>query len=490
MQVLNREGFPAYLRSLPEQALQVLLTSNLHSTFYANAERITREAALVLKAASERHPELLARSLIYARETGCMRRLPTLGLACLSKTHPELFARVFPRVVTTPRELRQFLWFCRGAVRKGLGRSLKRAIGRFLLDLSPYHLIKYRRTLQDPLRLARPRPGTPTEALKMRVLSRGVQAATDRELDEHFPAVAAWKRFQATQDLALIETGRLPYEVVVGACRPDANLWRAALRQMPQLALLRHLSTFATWKLLDEPDTLDYLRGRFLDREAVHRSRVLPFRYYTAWLAARGASALQEALAVGLEASLGNLPDLPGRICLAVDVSGSMDCPLTPERRAGSTRLVDIASMLAASLARHAPERTRVIPFNHNAWDFPLDPAEDVFETVLRMADLCGGGTDLAAPLGILTEPVDHYIGITDCEDWAGEGFLEAWRRYRATYNPKAQAYLLTLTPFCELPAPAGEPGVHFFYGWGESVVAHLALAASGKTQLDALPEL
>lgn len=494
MQVLNREGFPAFHRSLPEQALQVLLTSNLHDTFYANAERITLEAATVLKAASERHPELLARCLVYARETGSMRRLPTLGLACLSKTSPELFARVFPRVVTTPRELGHFIWFCRGAVRKGLGRSLKRAIGRFLLDLSPYHLIKYRRTLQAPLRLARPRPQTPTEALKMRLLSRGMQAATDSELAEHFPTLLAWKRFQATRDLALIESGRLPYEAVVGACRPDAGLWRAALRQMPQLALLRHLATFDRWQLLAEPDTLDYLRGRFVDRDAVYRSGVLPFRYYTAYLASRS-EALRPALAAGLAASLGNLPELRGRICLTVDVSGSMSYALSKGGEMADlgdepgVRLVDLAALLAASLARQAPDRTRVIPFDTRPHDFPLDPREDVFATLQRLAALCGGGTDLAAPLQGLHEPIDHYIGITDCEDWAGEGFLNAWHRYRSTWNPRAQAYLLTLAPGRALPAPNGEPGVHFFYGWGESVVAHLALAASGKTQLDALPE-
>lgn len=487
--IVNHEGFPAFHHSLPEQALQVLLTSTLSSTYYVDAERITGEISMVLKAASQHHPELLARSVVYARETGCLRLLPTLGTAYLSTTRPDLFARVFPRVVTTPRELCDLVSMCRrGAVRKGLGRSVKRAMGRFLLDLSPYHFIKYGRTLRPVLRLVRPRPETPEQALMLRILSRGIKAASVEELAGPFPQLAAWKRFLATGELALIEEGRLPYEAVVGARRPTLQMWHLLCRQLPQLALLRHLAMLERNFILDDKETRAYVCARFSDREAVRRSRVLPFRYYTAWSAWRAnwCTDVKDALAAGLEASLGNLPDLSGRICLAVDISGSMEMPVTERSR---IRLVDVAALLAAALARKAPERTRVIPFNHLPHPFELRPQESVFSTLRRLAQMCRGGTDLAAPFRVLDEPVDHYIGITDNMDWAGWGFLPAWRRYREAH-PQAQAYLLTLAPYPELPAPENEPGVHFLYGWGESVVAHLALCASGGTQLDALPEL
>ena len=42
---------------------------------------------------------------------------------------------------------------------------------------------------------------------------------------------------------ALIDAGRLPYEVVTGVAKPDVDTWAGLMRQMPYFALLRHLNT-------------------------------------------------------------------------------------------------------------------------------------------------------------------------------------------------------------------------------------------------------
>lgn len=516
---LNHEGFPAFTHDIAEQALQVLMTSSLGDTFYVRREVFTGQAIRVLSLAATTDPELFAHSLVYAREAGSMRLLPTLGLALLSKAHPSYFAVVFPRVIKTQRELRDFLIICRqGGIRGGLGRSVKRAVGKYLLDLSEYHFIKYGRahgdfSLRDALRLVRPKPTSERQQLMALLIAKGVRAVSDDLLGSVFPQIACWKEFLETRDstrrLQLIERGRLPYEAVLGAMRPNPTMWRALVCQMPTMALLRHLATLTRSGALDQEETLDYVCQRLTDPRAVRASRILPFRFYTAWSTlssnvggqSRVFERLNETLEQALHASLSNLPDLQGSVCIGVDVSGSMDwglfpdaqndCPLTSRRTSGP-RLVEVAALFAAGLAHRYADSARVIPFNERALQFHDDPDMSVLDTVRRISKMCAGGTDLSAPLRLLLErnaSVSHFIGITDCEEWTHRGFLSAWRRYRDRVNPKAQAYLLTLAPYGHSPTPPSEPGVHYFYGWSEELVRHLALSASGGTQLSAVRE-
>ena len=48
-----------------------------------------------------------------------------------------------------------------------------------------------------------------------------------------------------------------------------------------------------------------------------------------------------------------------------------------------------------------------------------------------------------------------------------------------------ALACLLTLAPHTDRPTPPSEHGVHYFFGWSEAVLAHLALVTSGGGQLE-----
>lgn len=525
--LLNREGFPTHRRSLAEQALQVLMTGNLQDTYYAGRKQITAEAVGVLEAQRREDPVLLARMVVHAREHGYQRLLPTLGLLVLSAE--EVFEAAFPRVVRTPRELRDFLVLCRtSSLRRGFGRRIKRSVGRYLLDLSEYQFLKYARSrgpfsLRDALRVARPRPETRRQELILRLLARGTDSVPQEDLQAWLPQVAAWRELVTTSDPArrrrLVEEGRLPFEAVVAAIRPDRLLWRALMRQMPLMALLRHLLTLARRGALATREDVAYVSERLADAEAVRRARILPFRFLAAlralderWKVVRryrvatplplqGQAAdyhleelraeIRRSLENALEASLANLLPLEGRVCVATDVSISMSQRLSAR---GTTRVVDVAALFSAALLHCHSGRALALPFNHAVLPFEDQPGESPLRTVERLTRLCDGGTSLAAPVRWLHDrrlTVDHFIGLTDSEEWSGGGwlpgpsFLAAWRRYRAEVRPTAHAYLLTLAPYRDAPAPSDEPGVTFFYGWSEELVRHLGLAASGGSQLD-----
>lgn len=124
---VNEAGGVAYAMS-PEQALaQYAATGCLNSTFYASADE---QLETVLKLAQTIEPEFIARTAIYARQSGYMKDMPALLCAILSVKSPGLMAEVFDRVIDDARMLRNFVQIIRSGVvgRKSLGSLPKRMI--------------------------------------------------------------------------------------------------------------------------------------------------------------------------------------------------------------------------------------------------------------------------------------------------------------------------------------------------------------------------
>lgn len=116
----NNELAPAYAFSPRHQLAQLAATGCLRQTFYAQAQdQLDRVMAL----AAEVDPAFVARTAVYARESGHMKDMPALLAAILAVRDLELLAQVFPRVIDSGKMLRNFVQILRsGAVgRKSLG---------------------------------------------------------------------------------------------------------------------------------------------------------------------------------------------------------------------------------------------------------------------------------------------------------------------------------------------------------------------------------
>lgn len=108
---------------------------------------------------------------------------------------------------------------------------------------------------------------------------------------------------------------------LAGSKVDKAKLWSALIPSMGIMALARNLRNFDEAGVPDE--VAEQVAARFADPEQVARSRMFPFRWLSAYEAApslRWGHALDQAL----QASLANLPALPGRTLVLVDTSGSM----------------------------------------------------------------------------------------------------------------------------------------------------------------------
>src|SRR3954454_20163072 len=91
---VNEAGGQAYKLS-PKQALaQYAATGCFNNTFYADAGEQLRK---VLELTADVEPVFIAKTAVYARETGLMKDMPAFLLAVLSVRDKQLFKQVFPR---------------------------------------------------------------------------------------------------------------------------------------------------------------------------------------------------------------------------------------------------------------------------------------------------------------------------------------------------------------------------------------------------------
>jgi 60 kDa SS-A/Ro ribonucleoprotein len=501
----NYEGFPTFYRSLEEQTLQVLTTGVFENTFYADATTLAQEALDVFGQMSAKDAELFAKMMVYARNDGLLRTVPITALTVLSQVDSGLFAKAFPLVIRTPNDLKDFVTLTRkGGVRKGLGRAVKRAVNDWMNGLTEYHAVKYGSqsgdvSLRDVLRITHPTPKNVRNDALFHYLVNGLTEENTERVRELLPQVWAFEQLKRAdsrkEQQRLIAEGRLPYEVVVGAVAPDAAMWTELMKQMPYLALLRHLNTLARAGVLQEWDNARYIVERLSNHEAVTKSKVLPFQLFIAHktLVDSVPRKVSEALEDALELSFANVPTLPGVMCIAPDVSGSMSMGMVSAR--GKTRFIDIAAIFAAACLKKSKDAL-VLPFEQRVVDVRLSARDTLMTTANTLSKIGGGGTAVGAPVEHLLSmrtmakraKVDTFIGITDCEEWVGGGFLNAWRAYKRMVSPNAKAFLLTIAPYRHAVAPQSEPDVWFIYGWSDAVLPFIARTLQGvETQMEAV---
>lgn len=510
----NREGAPAFSRPLEEDVLAVLMTQTLGNTFYASKKEIAKETVDVLRAVSAKDPAFLAKALVYARNRGLMKMAPTIGLAVLSENKSaaaqDAFRKSFRHVMRIPDDLREFVDLIRTGSfgKKSLTGLRKTMIQHALRHMSEFHGVKYGSsasegvTVRDILRLAHPRPKTTKSGKEYERLKNGAQAEmfgwlvkgwenVGKEPSPTNPMIWALETIKRSEDekeiVSLVRKYKLPWEVVVPSVKKmTVGIWTALMEGMPYMALLRNLNTFERHGVLADKAVVKDIAARLSDKEAVEKSKQLPFRFWNAFKAYTGPQAIRDGLSDALEASFANMPEMSGTICIANDTSGSMGSLVSDK---GTATFAEVAGIFAAALFKKA-EDVMLLPFDTEVHAAKGRVSKrDTIMSIVEKISGHGGGTDIGAPIRHLLrekKKVDVFIGITDSEDWSGRGFLTEWEEYKAKINPKAKAFLVTIAPYRDGLSPKEMPDVYYTYGWSDNVLRFISMIlAGGAGQVD-----
>lgn len=326
----THEGAPARVLTAEQSLRRAVLSCMLwEREFYEDgAEIATRIRTLVPQVAAEQ----VAAMAVEARERMNLRHVPLLLVREMARhaSHRVRVAETLTRVIQRADELAEFLAIYWTEGRQPLSAQVKKGLAAAFVKFDEYALAKYDRAasvrLRDVLFLSHARPLDAEQA-------------------------ALWKRLVAGE-LATPDT----WEVALSSAGRDGHsrqqVWERLLaeRRLGALALLRNLRNMHEASVREEL-VLNELA-------AMRTDRVLPFRFLAA---ARNAPQWEEALELAMIRSLAERAgQLAGHTVLLVDVSGSMNAPLS---RRSEMQRTDAAYGLAI-LLRELAERVTIYTFS------------------------------------------------------------------------------------------------------------------------------
>ncbi len=417
----THEGAPArHIASELQLRRSVLACMLWEDQFYEEGVAIAgRIRELVAKVPAEK----VAALAIEAREKMKLRHVPLLLVREMARlsTHRHLVAETLTRVIQRADELSEFVALYWSEGNQPLSAQVKKGLAAAFTKFDEYALSKYNHAapvkLRDVLFLSHAKPLDQAQA----------------EL---------WKRL-VEGELATPDT----WEVALSSGGDKRQAWERLLSEnkLGALALLRNLRNMAEARV-----------GEQAIRDGLARmktDRVLPFRFIAA---ARYAPQWEAELEQAMFRSLEGQPRLPGKTVLLVDVSGSMDAPLS---RRSEMRRNDAAYGLAV-LLREIAEEVSVYSFSDKLVGVPARRGFAVRDAI--NASQAHSGTYLGKALSGIEEKYDRLIVITDEQS------------HDPVPNPRARGYMLNVASYQN---GVGYGAWTHIDGWSDSVIEYIRAA-------------
>ena len=417
----THEGAPARTISAEQQLRRSVLACMLwEDQFYEDGVAIAgRIRELVAKVPADK----VAALAVEAREKLKLRHAPLLLVREMARlaSHRHLVAETLYQVILRADELSEFVALYWSEGKQPLSAQVKKGLAAAFTKFDEYALAKYSRAtpvkLRDVLFLAHAKPLDTTQA----------------EL---------WKRLVDGQ-LATPDT----WEVALSAGRDKRQAWERLLAEnkLGALAMLRNLRNMAEANVSEQA-----IRDGL---ERIKTERVLPFRFIAA---ARYAPQWEAELEKAMLRALEGQAKLPGKTLLLVDVSGSMDAPLS---RRSEMRRNDAAYGLAV-LLREIAEQVSVYSFSDDLVQVPSRQGFALRDAI--NASQRHNGTYLGKALGAIKESYDRLIVITDEQS------------HDPVPNPKALGYMINVASY---QSGVGYGRWTHIDGWSDSVIEYLRSA-------------
>lgn len=369
--VKTHGGVPAFPHLTPLQTLRrsVLACLLWEDQFYEDGNSI---ADRILEYADKVTTEDLAALAVEARSTYNLRHVSLLLLRALAKRGGRIVGDTIERVIQRADEPAEFLALYWKDGKKPLAKQVKIGLGRAFRKFNGYQLAKYNRDgaikLRDVLFLVHAKPKDEPQAVLWKHLVEGTLTAPDT------------------------------WEVALSAGQDKKETWERLMResQLGYLALLRNLRNMTAVGV----DT-GLIRGSILERRGAER--VFPFRYVAA---ARACPQLEPVLDEALSEAVSELEPLIGKTIVLVDVSGSMDVPLSAK---SDMNRIDAAAALASIINGDL----RVFTFSNHLVE--VAPRRGMAGVDAIKSSQPHGGTALAGAIKLVNGfPHDRLIVITD----------------------------------------------------------------------------
>lgn len=504
---VNHEGAVAHKLSAELELYSAVCTSALSNKFYESSdERIERIRGLLKKV----DPTFAAKLAVYAREQMYLRSIPLVLAVELAKVHngDNLVGRLVGRVIQRADEITELLGYYAQANGRTGTKKLGKLPNQFYNGLAfafnkfdEYQFAKYNRDgevkLRDALFLVHPKPMGATKKDKT-----AKEKLFEKIADETLETPYTWetelselgqKKFK--DDEAKEKAFRAKWEELLEAKEDGKYL-------LGYMALLRNLRNILQSKV--RPKFLSIACNRLADAEEVARSRQFPFRFMSAYKELKEAEDLHfdvdvvlEALEEAIKASAVNIKgfDVKTRICIACDVSGSMQSTISEKSKVQN---YDIGLVLGMVLNSRC--KSTMVGMFGDTWKTIAVPKKDILRNAEEFHNREGevgystNGYMVLRDLNKKQETVDKIMMFTDCQLWDsyGEGatLKDEWRKYKKNVNPNAKLYLFDLSGYGNTPLQVNDNDVFMISGWSDKVFDVMDAMEKGDNAIDVISKI
>ena len=495
----NRQGYKAYSLDDELRLLSMLNTLKLEPQFYRSENQTMRELRDLIERIALKDPYFVAQAIVYSRCVGeGMRSINHLAAALLAPfISGEEYAKRFYGLwdkknqrggcifrVDDMSEIKDVY----SALNKStLSNSMKKGFKKVLETLDTYQLAKYKNTVIDIANLVHPKSSlsnaviTTSNGEKMRTLDALMQGITI--------SADTWEvaQSEAGQEVAkAVREGKLSAEKAAEVLKEAKNdNWETLLLdgKLPILAALRNLRNMlksprpvvikAVCELISNPNKSR--EGKVMPYQIDYAYEVVKMEFGSTY---EGRTVMQ-ALHTGYEYSVPNLAEaLPGKTCVMVDCSGSMNarCTNGNQRTTIQSTAAEKAGLIAATIAKAT--NADVVRFGSSAEFYAYNPNNSVFDLGREIGRDNMGGTSIPAAFDLIRKHkrvYDRIILLSDNEcntPWSGDWVSGAYKNYvHDVANP--YVYAVDLASYGTVPVSGSK--VNYYFGYGFAMFEDIA---------------
>lgn len=457
----NLAGGQAYKQSDELALASLLLTSFVSDQFYRGSNDTLAEMKRLL---TKVDPLFAAKAAIYARDRFGMRSISHAMAGEVSSllNGAEWGKSFYDKIVVRPDDMAEILrYYIANKTDKSKPKfpnSIKKGFAKAFDKFDDYQIAKYKMEskdikLVDIVNLVHPVP-------------------TDRNKEAISALVKGTLKSSGTWEAKLSAAGQAATGEDELTQLKDAA-WSELIenRKIGYFALLRNLRNIISQSPASVPAACEMLK----DEKLISKSRVLPFRFATAWEeiyklgSGKEVRDVLSAINDALEISVANVPKLDGETLVVLDVSGSM-----------MGKPSDIASLFGAILAK--ANSCDVMTFAEGASYKSYNPSDSVM-TIRSSFRFSGGGTNFSAIFKKAKKAYDNVIILSDFQGWIGYySPKKDYEAYKKKYNANPHVYSWDLAGYGTLQLP--ESNVYCLAGFSEKVFDVMEMLKTDRNTL------
>ena len=496
----NRQGCAAYSLSDELRLISMLNTIKLEPQFYRSENQTMRELRDLIERIGLKDPYFVAQAIVYSRCLGeGMRSVNHLAAALLApfisgKEYAKRFYGLWDKkekkggCIYRVDDMSEIKDVYAALNKSTLSNSMKKGFAAVLEALDTYQLAKYKDTVIDMANLTHPKSALSkaeivVDGKKMKVidaLMKGVTVSAD-----------TWEvaNSEAGQEVAkAVKAGKLTKaEAEATLANAKNDNWEAMLTE-GKLGILAAIRNIRSMLKSPRKEVIDALCKLVSNGQAIRDGKIMPYQIDYAYEVVKkefsnsaDGRRVMEALLKGYEYAVPNLAEaLPGRTCVMVDCSGSMNtyCSQAGQRSNIASTAAEKAGLIAATIAKAT--NADVVRFGSHAEFYSYDPNESVFSLGRKIGHDNMGGTSIPSAFELIRNAKRQYDRIILLSDnecnarsyWSGDWVSGAYKKYvHDVANP--YVYAVDLAAYGTTPV-AGDK-VNYYFGYGFAMFEDIA---------------